>query len=76
MRLEASRDLRAPIEALDHGGLLVRIKHPFNKDTELHPLVRLQFRGLPEEARKAFCSKTSRNCNRQCDQLDGYAPCT
>ena len=27
---------------------------PVNKDTELHPLVRLQFRGLPETARKAF----------------------
>jgi len=25
-----------------------------NKDTELHPLVRLQFRGLPEAQRKAF----------------------
>ncbi|MFC1972605.1 hypothetical protein ACFLVE_04295, partial [Chloroflexota bacterium] len=25
-----------------------------NKDTELHPLVRLQFRGLPEEERKAW----------------------
>jgi UbiD family decarboxylase len=49
-----SRDLRAHIEALDQRGLLVRVKHPINKDTELHPLVRLQFRGLPEQARKAF----------------------
>jgi 4-hydroxy-3-polyprenylbenzoate decarboxylase len=32
----------------------VRINSPINKDTQLHPLVRLQFRGLPEEDRKAF----------------------
>jgi UbiD family decarboxylase len=54
MTLETSLDLRAHIKTLDERGLLVRIKHPINKDTELHPLVRLQFRGLPEEARKAF----------------------
>ena len=48
------RDFRAHIEALDQRGLLVRVKHPINKDTELHPLVRLQFRVLPEEAGKAF----------------------
>jgi 3-polyprenyl-4-hydroxybenzoate decarboxylase len=54
MSPKLSRDLGAHIEALDERGLLVRVKHPINKDTELHPLVRLQFRGLPEEARKAF----------------------
>jgi 4-hydroxy-3-polyprenylbenzoate decarboxylase len=42
------------IEALDKAGKLNRITTPINKDTELHPLVRLQFRGLPENQRKAF----------------------
>ena len=39
---------------LERAGKLIRVTHPINKDTELHPLVRLQFRGLPEKARKAF----------------------
>ncbi len=42
------------VEALDRSGNLVRISIPINKDTELHPLVRLQFRGLTERERKAF----------------------
>src|SRR6266516_3053321 len=42
------------VEALDQAGKLVRVTTPINKDTELHPLVRLQFRGLPESQRKAF----------------------
>jgi 4-hydroxy-3-polyprenylbenzoate decarboxylase len=42
------------VEALDKAGKLVRVTTPINKDTELHPLVRLQFRGLPEKQRKAF----------------------
>ncbi len=42
------------VEGLDRAGKLVRITTPVNKDTELHPLVRLQFRGLPESQRKAF----------------------
>jgi len=48
------KDLRQQIKALEEEGLLVRIKTEVNKDTELHSLVRLQFRGLPEEQRKAF----------------------
>ena len=35
-------------------GLLYRIKRPINKDTEMHPLVRWQFRGLGEDQRRAF----------------------
>ncbi len=50
----ASRDLREHIRNLEQQGKLIRIKRPINKDTELHPLVRWQFRGLPEEERKAF----------------------
>ncbi len=42
------------VEALDKAGKLQRVTAPINKDTELHPLVRLQFRGLPESQRKAF----------------------
>src|ERR1700692_2099144 len=46
------------VEGLEKAGKLVRITSPINKDTELHPLVRLQFRGLPESRRKAFLSET------------------
>ena len=42
------------VEGLEKAGKLLRITIPVNKDTELHPLVRLQFRGLPESQRKAF----------------------
>jgi len=48
------KDLREHLVALENNGKLVRIKREINKDTEIHPLVRLQFRGLPEEERKAF----------------------
>lgn len=48
------RDLRDFIKTLEEHNLLQRVKRQINKDTELHPLVRLQFRGLPEEKRKAF----------------------
>src|ERR1044071_8071857 len=48
------RDVREHIKALEERGKLVRIKREINKDTELMPLVRWQFRGLDEEQRKAF----------------------
>ncbi len=48
-------DLREHIDALDRDGLLVTIDEPIDKDSEMHPLVRWQFRGGIEEAdRKAF----------------------
>jgi len=47
-------DLREFIEELERRGKLQRIKRRVNKDTELMPLFRLQFRGLAEENRKAF----------------------
>ncbi len=48
-------DLHDHIAALEKAGQLVRVDRPINKDTEMHPLVRWQFRGgLPESARKAF----------------------
>jgi UbiD family decarboxylase len=48
------KDLREHIAALDKAGLLVKIDEQINKDTELMPLVRWQFRGLAEEERRAF----------------------
>ena len=48
------KDLRDYIQALEAKGKLVRISEPINKDTQLHPLARLQFRGMPESERKAF----------------------
>ena len=48
-------DLHDHLGALDAAGLLLKIDEPVNKDTELHPLVRWQFRGgIPEHERKAF----------------------
>jgi UbiD family decarboxylase len=48
-------DLQEHIADLEAKGLLVRIDHPVDKDTELHPLVRLQFiGGIPEAERRAF----------------------
>src|ERR1043166_5693262 len=48
------RDVREHLKALEERGKLVRVKREINKDTELMPLVRWQFRGLDEEQRKAF----------------------
>jgi 4-hydroxy-3-polyprenylbenzoate decarboxylase len=48
------KDLREFLEALEKAGKLRRILRPINKDTELHPLVRWQFRGLEESERFGF----------------------
>src|SRR5438270_2830941 len=48
-------DLHEHLARLDAAGRLYRIDAPVNKDTELHPLVRWQFRGgIAEKDRKAF----------------------
>ena len=48
-------DLHDHLKALDKAGLLITVKRPINKDTEMHPLVRWQFRGgIEEKDRKAF----------------------
>ena len=48
-------DLHAHVIALARAGLLHVIDEPVNKDTEMHPLVRWQYRGgIPESGRKAF----------------------
>jgi 3-polyprenyl-4-hydroxybenzoate decarboxylase len=36
------KDVRDYLQALEKNDKLVRIKQPINKDTEMHPLVRLQ----------------------------------
>lgn len=48
------RDLRDYIDELKRRDLLHTIDASVCKDTELVPLVRLQFRGLPEPERRAF----------------------
>lgn len=48
-------DLHEHLARLEREGLLVRVKEPVNKDQEMHPLVRWQFRGgIKEKDRKAF----------------------
>ncbi|MDP2643657.1 MAG: UbiD family decarboxylase [Desulfobacterales bacterium] len=48
------KDLREYISVLKKKGKLVTVTRQINKDLELMPLVRCQFRGLPAEERKAF----------------------
>src|SRR5467141_4769527 len=48
-------DLHEHLEALRKAGLIITVERPINKDTEMHPLVRWQFRGgIEERDRKAF----------------------
>jgi UbiD family decarboxylase len=48
-------DLHDHILALYRAGLLVLVDQPINKDTEMHPLVRWQYRGgINESDRRAF----------------------
>jgi UbiD family decarboxylase len=48
-------DLHEHVLALAQAGLLVVVDEPINKDTEMHPLVRWQYRGgIAEPERKAF----------------------
>ena len=54
------KDVREYLNALEAAGKLVRIRQSINKDTEMHPLVRLQYRGLPEAQRRAFYLKRFR----------------
>jgi len=58
------RDLHDHVNVLEERGLLHRISQPIDKNTELHPLVRLQFRGLEEKQRKAFLFENVTDCNK------------
>jgi 4-hydroxy-3-polyprenylbenzoate decarboxylase len=48
------QDLRTHLRTLEAGDKLHRIARTVNKDTELMPLVRWQFRGLAERERRGF----------------------
>jgi len=48
------KDLREWLQELEYRKMLHRITQSVIKETEISPLVRLQFRGLPEEQRKGF----------------------
>ena len=51
----AYSDLHDHVRALEKAGLLIKVDRAINKDTEMHPLVRWQFRGgIEEKDRKAF----------------------
>src|SRR5207237_3357551 len=48
-------DLHDHVRSLGKAGQLITVDRPINKDTEMHPLVRWQFRGgIEEKDRKAF----------------------
>jgi UbiD family decarboxylase len=48
------RDIREYLAELDRRDLLIHVKRPMNKDTEIMPLVRWQFRGLDPSQRKGW----------------------
>lgn len=48
------KDLRDCVEVLERRGLLYRWRRPVNKDSELMPLMRLQYRGRSDAERQAF----------------------
>ena len=47
-------DFRSYLEELERRGKLHRWSRPINKDTEMMPLMRLQYRGIADEERKVF----------------------
>jgi 4-hydroxy-3-polyprenylbenzoate decarboxylase len=52
---DAPSDLQEHLARLTARGLVTRIDHPIDKDSELHPLARWQFQGgLREDERRAF----------------------
>jgi len=66
-------DLREFLNVLEKRGKLVRIKRPVARDTELMPLYRLQFRGLPEQDRKTFLFENVIGANGH--KFDGMMAC-
>jgi 4-hydroxy-3-polyprenylbenzoate decarboxylase len=48
------RDLREYLATLEERTKLRRVSRLINKDTDLHPLVRRQFRGLEESERRGW----------------------
>lgn len=66
-------DLREFLKVLEENGKLFRIRRPVLRETELMPLYRLQFRGLPENKRKAFLFENVVSVNGQ--KFDGMMAC-
>ena len=66
------RDLRDDIAELDKRDLLQVVDAPVCKDTELVPLVRSQFRGLPEAERRALWSSRSRTSGVEISMRPSY----
>src|SRR5262245_24310229 len=66
---QARLDLQQHIADLQARGLITRIDQPIDKDTELHPLVRLQFiGGIAEGERRAFLfANVTDGCGRRYD---------
>ena len=59
-------DLHEHLQALERAGLLITVDRPINKDTEMHPLVRWQFRGgIAERDRKAFLFNHVVDCKKR-----------
>ena len=53
-------DLHEHIERLRDAGLLFTVDREINKDTEMHPLVRWQYRGGVEEEDRKLVTKALR----------------
>ncbi len=56
-------DFRSYIDELESRGKLYRWQHSVNKDTELMPLMRLQYRGIADDKRRAFLFENVRDGN-------------
>ena len=52
--MTAQKELSGWLQTLEQNNMLHRIHRSIVKETEITPLVRLQFRGLPESERKGF----------------------
>ncbi len=59
------QDLRTHLDNLQKHDKLTRVSVPINKDTELMPLVRWQFRGLQQDQRKGFLFENVTNAKGQ-----------
>src|ERR1700753_147522 len=71
-RVRPRLDFQEHIADLEARGLVTRIDHPVNKDTELHPLVRLQFiGGIPEAERRAFLFTNVTDAPRRRPEIPG-----
>lgn len=56
----AYADLHEHLRMLEEAGHLRRINQTINKDTELHPLVRWQYRGgIPDEEENIWSTRAS-----------------